>query len=145
MTVEANTPGFVEAQESLRSVLGAPVIFKIPNEKTWPEGTKINPDTGYPYDSTIKQTDAEFTEMTKTCLVILKQASPLRPQSDTMIEASGEMSGMDIILDVAHTDYLDIEGAVQMTVNGLDYKVREAKPVQIAGQIYRELVYGEQM
>jgi hypothetical protein len=137
--------GFIEAQANLRVVGGAPVIFKVPTAPTWPEGTKINPITGLPYDATVKQENAAWTEVTKTCLVILKQGSPLRPQSDTDVVALGEVSGMDIILDIAQSDYEDVETAKEMHVNGLDYSIREAKPFSLGGQVYRQLVYGEQL
>src|SRR2546421_2186452 len=44
--VAPNMPGFIEAQANLRTRMGAPVTFKVPVTKTWPGGTKINPDTG---------------------------------------------------------------------------------------------------
>jgi hypothetical protein len=136
--------GFIAAQANLRSSLGSPVIFKVPVAQTWPEGTKINPDTGEPYDATIKPTSAAFTEVTKVGLVILKQASPLRPQADTQESAVGEMSGMDIIIDLAESDFADVENASEMIVNNLTYRVREAKPVGFAGQRYRRLIYGQE-
>lgn len=137
-----NVEGFIAAQANLRSQLGSPVIFKVPIEPGWPEGTKINPDTGEPYDGTIQRIDDRFTEVTKTCLIILKQASPLRPQSDSEQAASGEMSGMDIIIDLAELDYQQVEAASEMIVNELTYRVRETKPIGIAGQRYRRLIYG---
>ena len=139
-----NIEGFVSAQTNLRSTLGSPVIFKVPVAPTWPEGTKLNPTTGEPYNATIKRSNAPFTEVTKTCLVILKQASPLRPQSDTQQEPTGEMSGMDIIIDIAEADYADVEDASEMVVNTLNYRVKEAKPIGLAGQRYRRLIYGEE-
>lgn len=137
-----NVEGFIAAQANLRSQLGSPVIFKVPVAATWPEGTKLNPTTGEPYDATIKRTNAAFTEVTKTALIILKQASPLRPQSDSEQEPSGEMSGMDIIIDLAEADYVAVEDASEMVVNELTYRVRETKPIGLAGQRYRRLIYG---
>lgn len=137
-----NVEGFVNAQADLRARLGSPVVFKVPVVPTWPGGTKLNPTTGEPYDATIKRTNPPFTEITKTCLVILKQASPLRPQSDSQQEPTGEMSGMDIIIDIADADYADVENASEMVVNGLTYRVREAKPIGLAAERYRRLIYG---
>lgn len=141
---EPNVAGFVAAQDNLRARLGRSVVFKVPTAAEWPEGTKINPDTGEPYDATIQRVGDRFTEVTKVCLVILKQASPLRPQADTESEPSGEMSGMDIILDVAAEDYPDIEDASEMTVNGLNYRIREAKPFSLSESKYRWIIYGMQ-
>lgn len=139
-----DTPSFIEAQAALRAEMGAPVTFKVPVKPVWPEATKINPNTGEPYDATINPTSAPFTEVVKTCLIILKQGSPLRPQSDTQAAASGEMSGMDIILDLAASDYVEVENASEMTVNGLPYRIREFKPFSLGGVLYRWLVYGMQ-
>lgn len=139
-----NVEGFTAAQAGLRTQLGAPVIFKVPVVQAWPGGTKINPDTGEPYDATIKPTSAPFTEITKTCLVILKQASPLRPQADTQEAAVGQVSGMDIIIDIAESDYADVEAATEMVVNTLAYRIKEVKPISLAGQRYRRLIYGQE-
>lgn len=143
--LDADVGGFVEAQANLRETFGAPVTFKVPVTKEWPEGTKINPDTELPYDATIQPTSAEFTEIIKTCLVILKQGSPLRPQADTHVVAAGEMSGMDIIIDIADMDKGAVEDASQMTVQGLDYRVEEFKPFSLSGGRYRWLIYGMQL
>lgn len=137
-----NTTGFLGAQASLRDQLGAPVSFKVPVAPAWPGGTKINPDTGEPYDATIKRTNAPFTEVVKTALIILKQGSPLRPQSDTQTVALGEMSGMDIIIDLDAGDYAAVKDASEMIVAGLEYRIREFKPFSLGGSIYRYLVYG---
>jgi hypothetical protein len=135
---------FIEAQEELREKLGAEVTFKVPVAQTWPEGAKINPTTQQPYDPTILPTSDPFTEIVKRCLVIIKQASPLRPQADTQAAASGEMSGMDIILDVAQADYEEVEEASEMIVNDLEYRVREVKPISVGGILYRYLIYGQE-
>lgn len=141
----ANIQGFIDAQASLRTMFGAAVTFKVPVTKTWPEGTKINPDTNLPYDSTIQETSAEFTDVVKTCLIIAKQGSPLRPQADTRTTAAGDLSGMDIILDIAEADKEDVNEAVEMIVNTLTYRIEEMKPFSIAGEGYRWLVYGMEL
>lgn len=134
--------GFANAQDALRAQMGSPVTFLVPVDPVWPEGTKINPDTGDPYDPTIKPTSAAFTEVEKVGLIILKHASPLRPQADSESEPTGEMSTMDIIIDLATDDYTEIENASEMTVNGRTYRVREIKPFSLGSTIYRYLVYG---
>jgi hypothetical protein len=139
-----NVDGFIAAQANMRGLLGAEVTFKVPVAQVWPEGAKINPTTLQPYDPTILPTSDPFTEIVERCLVIIKQASPLRPQADTQAAASGEMSGMDIILDVAQADYEEVEDASEMTVNGLEYRVREVKPISVGGILYRYLIYGQE-
>lgn len=136
--------GFIEAQDNLRVATGGTVTFKVPQVPTWPEGTKINPDTGLPYDATILPATADFTTVVKTCGIIKKQASPLRPQPDTVSSPIGLESGMDIILDMAESDYADVEEAFEFAVETLDYKLVEAKPFSLGGTRYRWLIYGEQ-
>ena len=139
-----NVEGFIAAQANMRSELGAEVTFKVPVAQVWPEHAKINPTTQQPYDPTILPTSDPFTEIVKRCLVIIKQASPLRPQADTQAAPTGEMSGMDIILDVAQADYEEVEEASEMIINGLEYRVREVKPVSLGGVLYRYLIYGQE-
>jgi hypothetical protein len=136
--------GFLEAQANMRERLGTKVTFQIPTAPTWPAGTKINPDTDLPYDAVIEPENAPYTEVEKTVLIIVKQGSPLRPQADTLWEPAGNMEGMDIILDMAASDYADVQDASEMIVNTLRYKIEEAKPFSIASQIYRYLVYGKE-
>ncbi len=144
MPAEPNATAFVEADKNLREKLGTNITFKVPVAPVWPEHIKINPDTGEPYDPTIERTNDPFTEVVKKCLVILKQGSPLRPQADTMQAASGEMSGMDIILDLGSYDYADVVDASEMTVNGFAYRMREFKAFSLGETIYRYLVYGQE-
>jgi len=139
-----NVAGFIDAQAGLRSEMGAQVTFHVPIEPTWPPGTKINPITDLPYDATIKPTSAHYKDVVKTCLLILKQASPLRPQANTDVTAAGEMSGMDIIIDMAYEDYAEIKTADRMVVNGLTYEIRETKPFSLANKPYRYLLYGQE-
>jgi hypothetical protein len=142
--ITPDIPGFIAAADNLRSLFGTATQFLIPVAATWPLGTKINPDTGMPYDATIKATSEPFTTITKTVLIILKQGSPLRPQSDTFWEQVGDVSGMDIIVDISGGDYGEVETASDMEINGLTYKIEEAKPFSVGGSIYRYLVYGKE-
>jgi len=138
------TADFIAAQDGLRSTFGTVVQFLVPTVATWPAGTKINPDTGEPYDSTAVRANAGFTSTDIKVLVILKQGSPLRPQADTHFDPVGMQSGMDIIIDVGAADWQSVSGASEMTVVGLHYKIEEAKVFALGGIVYRYLVYGMQ-
>jgi hypothetical protein len=140
--ITSDIADFITATKGLRSGQGSPVTFLVPQEPTWPPGTAINPDTNTPYDAMVKRTNAEYDEVVKTCGVILKQASPLRPQSDIRVEPAGIMEAQDIILDVDSDDYPDIAEASDFMVNGQTYTVEERKPFSIGGQLYRYLIYG---
>jgi hypothetical protein len=133
--------GFVAASQQLRELFGVDCVFHVPQDPVWPAGTRINADTGEPYSAMVKRTNAEFTDVTKTVLLILKQGSPLRPQADTHFSEAGLLSGMDLILDVDAADYPDIVGATELTTQGLDYKIEERKPFSLANNEYRWLIY----
>lgn len=133
---------FVAAQDELRAKFGNPVTFRIPTTPQWPTGTRINPDTGRPYDSTLVRENAEFTEITVTALVIEKQGSPLRPQTSEQFSALGQLSGMDIILDLSDEDNTATIEASEFHVLEQDYHLEERKPFALGGRIYRYLVYG---
>lgn len=143
--LEPDIDEFIATQDELRAVFGSPCVFRAPTVPAWPVGTKINPDTDLPYDSTLVQTNPEFVETEITVLVILKQGSPLRPQADTHWDQVGLLSGMDIILDVSNEDYAGtVVDASEFRVNGLTYDVMEAKPFSLDGKLYRFLVYGQE-
>jgi hypothetical protein len=145
LLTKADMAGFVVTQAELREIAGTPVVFRVPTDPVWPEGTKINPQTGRPYDPTIKpQSGGSYTNVSVTALIILKQGSPLRPQSDTEFKAVGLMSGMDLILDVSPADRERVDLATRIVVNALEYELMEWKPFSLGGEIYRWLCYGQQ-
>lgn len=142
MTIAPDLSGYFAATRRLRQDFGSEVTFHVPQPPQWPAGTRINPDTGRPYSAMVQPTNAEFADVTRTALIILKQGSPLRPQADTHWDQVGLMSGMDIIMDVDSIDYPAVEAATEFTVNALRYSVEEWKPFSLAGQLYRYLLYG---
>lgn len=142
MTLSSSLPGFFAATRRLRTEFGSPCVFHVPVAPTWPGGTKINPDTGRPYDATAVRLNAAFTDVTKTVLIILKQGSPLRPQADANFAEAGLMSGMDIILDLDALDKTDVGAASEFTIGTVDYKLEEFKPFELGGTLYRWLIYG---
>lgn len=136
--------GFIAASQFLRTQFGNNITFSIPQPPTWPGGTRINPDTGEPYSAMAVRTNAEFTTASITALVILKEASPLRPQSDTKVSEVGLMSGMDIILDLDASDYPTVQNAVEFVYSGRHYRIEEWKPFEVANITYRWLCYAEE-
>lgn len=136
---------FTAAQNQLRTSLGSVGSFGVPQAPTWPAGTAINPDTGSPFDATLVQSNAEFIYTDVTVLIIEKEGSPLRPQADAgWFNPSGLREGIDIILDVAASDYANVvSGATVFTIDKIDYILIEAKPFSVGATVYRWLVYGE--
>lgn len=140
-----NPAQFIAAQKQLREAAGTDCVFSTPGEPVWPGGTKINDDTGLPYDATVVPTN-EPTLATITVLIVEKQASPLRPGADPYNSAAGMMQNMDVILDVDPADYTaHVVDANEFLLNTLHYRVIEAKPFSISNTIYRWLVYGQEL
>jgi hypothetical protein len=133
---------FVTVLDDFRQTFGSQVTFLVPTTPTWPEGTAINPDTGTPYDAMIVQANAEYTEVTMTCLIIVKEASPLRPGSDVRFEPAGQVESMDIIIDISIADWATVNQASDFIINDKTYNVEENKPFSIGNEEWRVLVYG---
>ena len=144
MSVTADIPGFIDASKRLRAQFGDSTTFLVPIDPIWPVGTKINPDTGEPYNAMAVRSNTPFNQVTITCLVILKEASPLRPQASVQWSEVGIMSGMDIILDVDADDYDTVKDATEFEYATKNYKAEEWKPFQMADIIYRWLCYGKE-
>lgn len=145
MSVTApNLAGYITADKGMRTQFGNPITFSVPTAPQWPAGTRINPDTNEPYSAMVVRENAAFSIVTVTCLVIIKQGSPLRPQADTEFEPTGLMSGMDIILDVDADDFPVVQDATEFAYAAKNYRVEEQKPFAIANITYRWLIYGKE-
>lgn len=143
MVAAPDIAGFVAASQELRQLTGDTITFVVPQPDQWPVGTRINPDTGKPYDAMVQPVNAPL-EVTIRASVILKEASPLRPQADTQIAAVGEMSGMDIILDLDANDYPTVQAASDFIYSSRTYHIEEWKPFAINDVTYRYLCYGKE-
>ncbi len=141
MSATPDIAGFQAAADNLRQLTGDTITFIVPQPPVWPAGTRINPDTGVPYDAMVQPTNAPV-EVTIKASVIMKEGSPLRPQADTQISPAGEMSGMDIILDIAAADFASVQGATDFIYSSRTYRVEEWKPFAMDDVTYRYLCYG---
>jgi hypothetical protein len=139
-----DTADFFLAAKRLRQSFGDTIVFSVPQNPVWPSGTRLNPDTGQPYSAMAVRSNAEFTTVSIIAGVILKEASPLRPQADTVFAASGLMSGMDIILDIDSADYPTVRDATEFVYAGKTYDAVEWKPFEMANVTYRWLCYGKE-
>lgn len=143
MPLLPETQGFRDAMDRLRDVMGGDVTFRIPQPKTWPPGTPLDPETGEPYDPAIQPTSSGFDDVVKHVGIVTKPISPAREGGDVRFEAGGEFSGMDAVLDVAAADYPDVQDATEVTVLGRHFKIIEGNPGDIAGVVDRYVVYLE--
>lgn len=135
--------GFRDAMDRLRGAMGGDVTFHIPQPKTWPVGTPLDPETGEPYDPAIQPTSSGFDDVVKHVGIVTKPISTSREGADVRFEAGGEFSGMDAILDLAAADYPDVQDATEVTMLGRRFRIMEANPGAIAGTTDRYVVYLE--
>lgn len=145
MTLAPNIDGFKDAMQRLRTVTGSVVTFLVKQTPTWPPGTEIDPMTNRPYDPSVQPlSGGGYDEVQKTCGVIFKDASRLRPGADTRFEPAGEFSGMDAILDLDSADYADVQDASRVRVFDLTFKIEEWKPGGLTS-LDRYLVYLQEL
>lgn len=140
--MDGDVQDFIEAQDELRSSLGVAVEFGVPTVPQWPAGTKVNPDTGEPYDATVVQANEEFEWTPVVALVIEREGTPGRARPDAVYSEAGLRQDMDIVLDCATADYDIISQASTFRALGKDYQAEGVRPYEIAGTTYRYLVFG---
>lgn len=137
--------GFQDAMRRLRTATGRDVTFHIPVAPQWPAGTQLDPETGEPYDPTVKPTTGGgFTDVVKHVGVVYKDESRLRPGADTQETAIGPRSGMDEILDLDILDYLDVQDATEVSDLDARYRIVERKQTGMT-EAERVLVYMERL
>jgi hypothetical protein len=126
--------GFEQAMEQARSVFGQPVTFHIPQPTVWPADTPIDEDTGQPFDPTVEpESGGEFVDVPKTVLVIYHAIGPglEAPQAS---EPAGVLRGETAVLDVALSDYPDIEPATEVTIQNTRYTVEDRQDDGVVGR-----------
>lgn len=134
--------GFVDAQERLRESLGNDVTFKIPQEKVWPDGVQLDPETGEPYDPTVVPVSgADFDEVERKVTVVFR---PIHPNVEDPVDdqPAGVMHRESAALIASPAVYADIEDAAFFVLNGMEYRVTSIDPDGIVG-IDRYIVFGE--
>lgn len=132
--------GMEEAQERLREVTGQDVLFQIPGERTWPEGTELDPETGEPYDPQIEPEETDASEVTIKCGVAFRPVHGLA--EDTVESPLGEIKQNEVVLIMSVEEWAEVEGATTFEVKGDRYRVKKNTSDGI-GSDYRQLVWGE--
>lgn len=130
---------FREAQAKLRQDMGTDVDFQVPVPPQWPPGTRINPETGRPYDPTIDPLPGTggTTATTKRVGLIYKAVTD-EPTEDGR---SGVRRDKSLALAIELGDYADIAEANTVTVGEIDYRITEI--VRDPGPDDRYLAYAE--
>jgi hypothetical protein len=121
--------GFRGAQDRLIDELGQDVTFKLRQTPQYPPGTRLNDDTGRPFDPTIKPlagTDG-FDEQVVRCTVVYRpiQRVPNAPDETTW---GGIRRDQSMALAMKVVDYPRVADADEADVNGINYKITEIVP-----------------
>lgn len=135
-----NIEGFHDAQKRLRGHLGMDVRFFTPLPRTYPPGTVFNPETGRPFDPTIKPLASGFAEQTIRCSVLNKR---LQVEDDTETTAAGIFSDRSVGLAMDISEWPPASAATEFEVFERRFEIRDSQVDGLAGQNMRRLVYGE--
>lgn len=129
--------GFADAQERLRDHFGEVVVFLFPLERTYPPGTRIDPETQMPWDPTIEPSGTAQASASASCTVAT------RPFGKDDVEESA-LAGVerDHIMLAGDLELSSLaSGAVDFEVRGDRYKVTSMRPDGIGG-VQRWLTFG---
>lgn len=141
--------GFAAAQGRLREHFGHDITFYLPGDApTYPPGTKVDPESGEPYDPTIEpSTGGEEVETVVRCNVVARPMglSQRGISPDTERAAIGwvEEGGVVLIIDTEDKAALVDPDAVGFDYAGERYEVRQ-RDDDFLGPVQRYLIWGKQ-
>lgn len=130
--------GLVDAQRRLRGEFGVEVTFWGEPVENYPPGTPLDPETGRPYDPTIKPTTASAASAAVTCTVAFR--SNTEDQQEVGAIGIAERTHVQLQADI--DDAPAIEGAIAFDVHSERFKVEAMKPDGIGPAVQRFLVWG---
>lgn len=146
---EPDLAGYREAQLTLVAKLGADVPFFTPTATTYPAGTKMDPETGQPFDPTILPTASGFASAAVRCGVAIRPVGLSRRgiSDDTRLAALGLITEGEGILIVPTADFEanDLDAATECEVHGDRWEITQRTPDGIANVEHRRLVYIRQL
>lgn len=133
--------GFADAQRRHRGHFGEDVTFLQPVEVTFPPGTPLDPDSGEPYDPTIRPVASAQASAVVKCNVAFIARQSAGREYDATAGALGEMERTHVMLICDITDRPVIEPATSFLLRGERFAVSSSKPDALA-TVQRFLVYG---
>jgi hypothetical protein len=143
---EPDLAGYREAQLTLIAKVGADVPFFTPVAKTYPPGTLLDPQSGTPYDPTIRPQASGFASAAVRCSVALRPID--RAMDDKTVQNSlGLLEEGQGVLIVPSIDYdeNDLDHATEVEVHGDRWEITQRTPDGIASVDHRRLVYIRQL
>lgn len=137
-----NFAGFREAQERLRDHFGQDLIFTTPGEKTWPEGTEINSDTGLPYDPEVTPVESPQTQVHVSCNVV-KDGVGSGGNDEATKTAAGWLKDGGIVIIVDISDWNLVRNATTVVYADDTYTIRDSRH-DFIGSVDRYLIWATQ-
>ena len=135
--------GFAAAQRRLRDKLGRDVRFYTPIALTWPAlpAGAFDPDTGEPYDPTIRPLASGYVVASARCSVVFQPLSTIR-RDELQEEPTGIRSRLnkDLIIDV--DDYWTASAATLYELDGEFWRIVKRKADGI-GARQRYVIFGQ--
>lgn len=117
--------GFVAAQEHLNEVMGEDVVFIALEPKVWPPGTPLDPESGEPFDPTVKPDSGGGEIATVVRSTPIEGA--VRAQDPTRISPSGVRDTEELVFIINADDLAFVQDAVYVDHNGERYHVTDIK------------------
>lgn len=133
--------GFRDAQARLNAALGTVVVFRVPVAPIYPPGTKLDPQTGKPFDPTIKPTGGGgWTDFEVKATVAEPQVQDSSSDVDT--GPSGVRRDETPVFIVMEGDFDLIETATRVLWHEQEYAITDVQPDGIPS-VFRYLVFTE--
>lgn len=124
--------GFADAQRRLRGGFGEDVVFLLPEEVTFPPDVPIDPETGLPYDPTIKPIASGAASAVVNCDVA-QRTTRLDVSGGDNQGQLGVLTEGQVLLIADISASATIADAVRFEVRGDSYKVMSMRPDGIGG------------
>lgn len=120
--------GFYEAQASLVERMGQQVVLLFEQETVWPDGTKLDPESGKPLNPWVAPISSGFTEWTGSGAVGRRVAQKSQLQSDVQFEPIGVLESGPAQIIIPVRDYPVASGeAKRAIVQGREWKVEDTE------------------
>lgn len=136
--VTPDVAGFEEAQNRLRDETGAEVVFRLPATAEWPTGVPLDPETGRPFDPTVKPTGSAMVTASARVGVAF---STTGQQTETAATGLWERTHATLIVGSGDVLAHDLEQALEVQLRGELYKIEAFKPDGIKDRVHRWLAF----
>jgi len=134
--------GFADAQRRLRDKVGMQVSFFTPVASSYPAGTPLNPETGRPYDPTIKPLASGFTSAAVKCSIV-RRPFGAKTSDITETTALGLMGTENVGLIMGSASWPPVSAATEFEVFDARFEIRDTTYDGI-GVRQRRIVIGEE-